>query len=133
MRRSLIEYIVIAGIVTILFAIIGVPTIKCCGGLNIEYSNGSRSGVVQKISKKGFFWKTWEGELNLGYNTYTNDGDSKVLVPAIFEFSVSSDEVAKKLQMAEESGHRVTVEYKQYLLMGYNKGGTGYDITRVKQ
>ena len=32
---------------------------------NYSYSEGERAGVVQKFSKKGWFCKTWEGELNM--------------------------------------------------------------------
>lgn len=105
---------------------------KFLGGLNIEYSEGTRSGVVQKISKKGLIYETWEGELNLGYNTTTNVGESNQIVPAIFEFSVSSDEVAKLIQEAEASGERVTLKYKQYIMHGYHRGSTPYDVVGIK-
>jgi hypothetical protein len=106
---------------------------KFLGGLNIEYSEGTRSGVVQKISKKGLIYETWEGELNLGYNTTASVGESSQIIPAIFEFSVSSDEVAKLVQEAEASGERVTLEYKQYIMHGYDKGSTPYDIVGIKE
>jgi len=107
-------------------------TIKAVGGINIKYSDGSRSGVVQKISKKGLIWSTWEGELNLGYNQSRSNGEGQsTIVPAIFHFSVSSDEVAKQVQVAERSGARVTLEYQQYLVRGYKYGETGYDVTGV--
>lgn len=107
-------------------------TIKCWGGLNIEFSEGSRSGVLKKLSKKGVYWKTWEGELNLGYTeSGTDDKGHQTLRPAIFYFSVSSDAVAEKLKKAEIGGKRVTVDYKQYFMRGYDKGGTPYDVTNV--
>lgn len=106
----------------------GTTCIQAAGGLNYEYSNGSRSGVVQKISKKGFYWETWEGELNLGYMVQTEGG----LTPAIFYFSVSDEEVAKKVQEAEERGGRTTLQYKQYFLRGFKYGGTPYDVVGVK-
>jgi hypothetical protein len=31
--------------------------------LHFSYSKGKRAGYVQKISKKGWLCKTWEGEL----------------------------------------------------------------------
>lgn len=31
--------------------------------LNWSYSEGERAGYVQKLSKKGWFCKTWEGEI----------------------------------------------------------------------
>jgi hypothetical protein len=112
--------------------IIGVFTIKCSGGANLEYATGSRSGVVQKISKKGMIWKTWEGELNLGYNTASSDGNGHTTIaPAIFRFSVESEDVAREVQAAAESGKRVTLEYVHYFLRGYDKGGTSYDVVGV--
>ena len=106
--------------------------IQCCGGLNIEYSEGSRSGVIQKLSKKGVIWKTWEGELNLGYNDSRIDSEGRqTIAPAVFIFSCSSDGTAKSLADAEQAGRRVTIGYKQYLLRGWDKGSTSYDVTKV--
>lgn len=117
-------------ILLVIGACVIITTIKCGGGLNIEYGEGSRSGVVQKISRKGLFWKTYEGELNLGYNTNSGGKFSQV-VPAIFKFSTSNAEVAKVLEDAERSGDRVMLKYKEYLFRGYDKGQTGYDIIEV--
>src|SRR3954470_15000995 len=33
--------------------------------LNYTYSTGNRAGFLQKISKRGWLCKTWEGELQL--------------------------------------------------------------------
>jgi hypothetical protein len=33
--------------------------------LNWSYSEGERAGFMQKLSKKGWLCKTWEGELSL--------------------------------------------------------------------
>lgn len=132
MRKNPIEWIVggaIAGIVALMLLSV---IVKCCGGVNWEYSSGSRSGVIQKLSKKGVIWKTWEGEVNLGYNTSTKDIDGHLTIaPAIFEFSVSDDPVAKVLKDAEADGKRVTVDYKQYFLRGWDKGATSYDVTGI--
>ena len=109
-----------------LFALV----IKATGGVNWKFSEGSRSGVVQKISKKGIFWKTWEGELNLGYNqSHVDENGHQSIVPAIFYFSVSDDRVAAIVKEAEVTGSRLTLDYNQYFLRGWDKGGTSYDIT----
>lgn len=106
--------------------------VKCMGGLNVPFSEGSRSGVVQKISKKGLIWSTWEGELNLGYTTATKDANGGTTInPAIFRFSCSSDSAAKQVQAAERSGKRVTLKYQQYIFRGYKYGDTSYDVTGV--
>ena len=109
-------------------------SVKCMGGLNIEFSDGSRSGVVQKISKKGLIWKTWEGELNLGYTSAKPDGNGgTTIAPAVFHFSCSSDAVATEIQAAERSGKRATLSYKQYMVRGYRYGDTSYDVISVSQ
>lgn len=126
---ELLVSLAICGVAALLIsAFLSIP-IKYVGGLNIEYSEGTRSGVVQKISKKGFIYDTWEGELNMGYNS-TNENNQ--IIPAIFQFSVSSDEVAKLVQDAEASGKRVTLQYKEYILHGYHRGATPYDVIGVK-
>ena len=113
----------------IVAVIIGSVVVKSCGGMNWQFSEGSRSGVIQKLSKKGIIWKTWEGELNLGYNESRSDDQGRqTIAPAIFHFSVESDEVAKLLKAAEVGGKRVTIDYKQYFLRGWDKGGTSYDV-----
>ena len=112
--------------------VIGVCSAKCLGGVNWKYSDGSRSGVVQKISKKGIIWQTWEGELNLGYSKSTsNENGGTTINPAIFYFSCSSNEAAKLVQDAERKGERVTLEYDQYVLRGWKYGGTSYDVKNV--
>ena len=121
-----VAFLAVAALIVVVIAI------KCSGGANIEYATGSRSGVVQKLSKTGAIWKTWEGELNLGYNTASSDGNGHTTIaPAIFRFSVESEDVAREVKAAAESGKRVTLEYVYYFLRGYDKGGTGYDIVGV--
>jgi hypothetical protein len=127
-----VESIMVSSFAAIVLLIIGGYSAKCLGGVNWKYSEGSRSGVVQKISKKGIIWQTWEGELNLGYNTSrSNENGGTTIAPAIFYFSCSSDETAKKVQDAERNGDRVTVEYIQYFLRGWKYGGTSYDVVNV--
>ena len=125
---GLIAYSIIA----VSLSAVAAVAIQCCGGLNIEYSEGSRSGVIQKLSKKGVIWKTWEGELNLGYNDSRIDLEGRqTIAPAVFMFSCSSNDIAKSLTDAEQAGRRVTIGYKQYFLRGWDKGGTSYDVTKV--
>lgn len=125
-KLGFVMFLVVFGLIAASFAV------KSCGGLNWEFSDGSRSGVLQKISKKGIFWKTWEGELNLGYTESTSDSEGRqTLRPAMFYFSVADESVAKRLKAAEIGGKRVTVDYKQYWLRGWDKGGTAYDVFDV--
>jgi hypothetical protein len=72
--------------------------------LRISYSSGERVGYVQKISKKGWVCKTWEGELAMVNLPGT--------APQIFAFSVSDDKVARALEDA--AGKRVSISYEQH-------------------
>jgi hypothetical protein len=71
--------------------------------LTISYSRGDRVGYLQKLSKKGWICKTWEGELAMA----TMPG----VVPEIFSFSIRDDAVATKVN--ELQGRRVALEYSQ--------------------
>jgi hypothetical protein len=131
-KEQSVETLAVLGVLGIIALCVGGCIAKCAGGVNWKYSEGSRSGVVQKISKKGVIWQTWEGELNLGYNTSrSNENGGLTIAPAIFYFSCSSDDAAKKIQEAERNGDRVTLEYSQYFLRGWKYGSTSYDVTGV--
>src|SRR6476646_9803780 len=58
--------------------------------LGYTYSSGERGGYVQKLSKKGWLCKTWEGELAMANLPGT--------MPEIFRFSVRSDSVASLIE-----------------------------------
>ena len=72
--------------------------------LNYSYSKGERAGYVQKISKKGWLCKTWEGELAMANLPGT--------MPEIFSFSVRSDSVAHILE--KDAGKKVSISYEQH-------------------
>lgn len=72
--------------------------------LHYAYSSGERSGYIQKISKKGWICKTWEGELAMT----TVPGTA----PQIFQFSVRNDETARKIE--QSAGQRVALSYEQH-------------------
>lgn len=89
----------------------------------MSYSNGERVGYVQKISRKGWTCKTWEGELTM----VSIPGTS----PQIFPFSVRDDSIARKLNDA--AGKRVALEYEQHKgVPSRCFGETEYFITGVR-
>jgi len=57
--------------------------------LSYTYSEGTRTGFVQKLSRKGWICKTWEGELSMS----TVAGVS----PEIFTFTIRDDSLAAAL------------------------------------
>ncbi len=92
----------------------------------ITYSDGTRSGVVVKVSTKGVFIKTTEGEMNYGGSLDVGG------VPKVFEFSVVDPKIKDELINAEKQGRRCTLHYKQQLLQQFWKGQTSYFITKVE-
>lgn len=91
--------------------------------LHFSYSTGQRAGYVQKISKKGWLCKTWEGELAMS----TVPGTA----PQIFTFSVRDDAVAEKIENA--AGQRVALSYEQHKgVPGSCFAETEYFVTSVR-
>lgn len=72
--------------------------------LNWAYSEGERAGYIQKFSKKGWFCKTWEGELALA----TVPG----VAPTLWEFTVRNEATARQINLA--LGRRVVAYYREH-------------------
>ena len=72
------------------------------------YSDGFRSGMLQKLSHKGNLMKTYEGELVLSSISSTNN---IALASEKFYFSIEIDSLAKR--MMDYEGKKVRVHYKQ--------------------
>jgi hypothetical protein len=91
--------------------------------LTWSYATGERAGYVQKLSKKGWVCKTWEGEMAL----VTMPGT----VAEKFYFTVRDDALAQKLNSLV--GKRLTVSYEQHKgLPTTCFGETEYFATSVK-
>lgn len=129
MRRAytLIELLIVIVIITVILAIVITPIIGLFGGLFPNYSEGERTGIVYKISKKGMIFKSFEGEMNLGGMSESNG----MAVPNKFEFSVMDEDVVKKIETSASSGKRVTVRYSQYWMKPM-KIDSPYVILEVK-
>jgi hypothetical protein len=72
--------------------------------LSYAYSDGRRSGFNQKLSRKGWLCKTWEGELAVS----SFPGQA----PIIFAYSVRDDSVAREIQKLE--GRQVSIDYEEH-------------------
>jgi hypothetical protein len=91
---------------TLLSILVATAGFTCCA-LHWTYSDGQRAGYVQKLARKGWLCKTWEGEMSL------------VTVPGTvadkFRFSVRDDAVANRL--IASAGERVALHYEQHKLI----------------
>ena len=88
-----------------------------------NFSGGERVGKIIKISKKGYVFKTWEGQLNTGE-----------IQQGIWEFSVkpSDDKILNELRDAMRSGSRVALHYDEKYVSVPFLGDTKNFITEVE-
>jgi hypothetical protein len=92
--------------------------------LHWSYSDGERAGYVQKLSRKGWLCKTWEGEIAM----VTMPG----AIPEKFEFSVRDEDVAQKINQL--AGKRVVLDYRQYKFIPSTCfGETEYFVDGVRE
>ena len=90
------------------------------------YSDGFRSGLMQKLSHKGNMVKTYEGELVMSSVSSTNN---VALASEKFYFSVPADSIAKLLQNYE--GRQVKVHYQQKNGKLFWRGESEYLVDEV--
>lgn len=96
-----------------------------------NYSEGTRAGIVVKISKKGYVIKTIEGQLNEGGMA----ADNQNIVPTIWNFSVkrNKEDVLKQLEDVQLSGERVKLYYKEKYYKFPWIGDTKYYVFKVER
>ncbi len=84
----------------------------------IPYSEGTRTGKIIKISKKGIVFKTWEGELSQG-----------LAMSEKFIFSVNDAKVIKDIQKYEGKNN-VKLYYEERYAKLFWQGDTQYFVVR---
>lgn len=102
----------------------------CASACGFQYSDGERTGVVQKLSRKGIFVKTWEGEMAMSGTALDDQGR---IVPNIFKFTIDQEDLVGPVKIAMVSGDRVTIKYHQkiYVLNSFH-GDTRYFVRSVE-
>lgn len=90
------------------------------------YSEGNRAGILQKFSKKGSIFKTYEGELIM--SSIASTGNTTIASEK-FLFSVKDENVAKALFGLE--GKNVTLKYEQKRNHMPWSGDTDYFVTEI--
>lgn len=91
--------------------------------LTWSYSEGERTGYVQKFSHKGWLCKTWEGELTML--------PVQGMVPEKFPFSVRNDALAETI--TKNMAKRMALTYEQHKGIPTSCfGESEYFVTSVK-
>jgi hypothetical protein len=86
-------------------------------------SEGTRSGILQKISKKGRIFKTYEGQMLLVGSSIANK-------ESIFLFSVKDTKTYEEIQRLE--GKNVILTYKELEDSFFWQGDTDYLVEKVE-
>lgn len=98
-----------------------------------SYSEGERAGTLVKLSKKGYVFKTWEGELNT-FMYVSDQAAASAAVNNLWTFSVQDkdQEAIKIMQDAMLNGHRIKLYYKEkYFKLPWN-GDTKYFVYKAE-
>jgi hypothetical protein len=90
------------------------------------YSDGNRTGLLQKFSHKGNIFKTYEGELVL--SSIQSTGGVGIASEKFF-FSVIEDSLAAKMMNYE--GQKITVHYQQKNASLPWRGESEYVVDRI--
>jgi hypothetical protein len=94
-----------------------------------SYSEGTRSGRLIKLSRKGFIFKTWEGQLDVGGLQSGAAGEG---LTSLWDFSVDSGQVMVLSELEKSSGRNVKLHYEERYYRFFWKGDTRHFIVRVE-
>ncbi len=92
-----------------------------------NYSDGYRAGMLQKFSRKGNMFKTYEGEMIL---SSVQSNKNVALASDKFLFSVADVEVARQLEKLQ--GKNVVVHYTEKNSTLPWRGETTFIVSSVK-
>src|SRR5256884_5696474 len=120
----------LASMLKVLLGLLGLLVVGAGGvagfdGLTLHwaYSDGERAGYVQKLSRKGWLCKAWEGEMAM----VTMPGT----VSEKFAFTVPDGAVAAKINASV--GKRMALHYEQHRWVPTSCfGDTEYFVTAVR-
>lgn len=116
--KRLLIALLVAGVVTIGFYFLW---------SNYVYSEGTRAGTLIKISKKGYLFKTYEGQLKMGGIDLKNQDE----LSDTWSFSVRKQAIVDQLE--ELQGERVVLRYEEINYAMPWQGDTNYFIVEVKR
>ncbi len=90
-----------------------------------DYSEGYRAGKIRKFSHKGYFFKTWEGEMVL---------ETTGMAQEVFYFSVDGDDTntIKAIEKAMLDGSRVNAHYEEKFKQITWQGDTKYFLDKIE-
>jgi hypothetical protein len=111
----------------ILLIVLVVIVVSVFASFGFHYSEGNRAGVLIKFSLKGYVFKTYEGELNLGG---MGSIPGTAMQNQMWDFSVRDQATADTLMHYE--GRRVSLHYFEVVKNLPWQGETKYFVDGVQ-
>jgi hypothetical protein len=110
---------VVAGMVVsfVLGVVTVYPSLRAFEGLLEHYSTGVREGYLTKASQKGFVFKTFEAELQVGTGNMAS-------LQQPWQFSIADIQVMHDVESL--LGKKVRVKYNQWFIAPWRQGETQY-------
>ena len=116
-------------VLKLLIVIIVLGAVLAWGLTQFAYSEGERAGVVSKFSRKGYVFKTYEGELNVGAQGQVSNMNQNIWA---FTLQNSNDTaIVNNLEDAMLYGKRVRLHYEQRIIKFFWMGDSEFFVTRV--
>ena len=95
-----------------------------------SYSSGYRAGRIMKLLNKGFVFKTYEGQLDIGgLENVGTDGAATT----VWSFSVKDNEVVENINNAVDEGATVKLHYREKYYKLFFYGDTKYFVYKVEK
>lgn len=124
-----VAYITVIACLVIGFLVVSINVIllngKVLDGCENEFSSGSRVGTITKFSKKGWIFKSYEGEAMIGGLEPGPDGG---LIPVKWSFTVLSKDLVPIVEEAMASGQKVRMDYVQVWARGVIRANSSYRL-----
>lgn len=103
--------------------IIFYPLIALTGGLAEGYAIGTADGYLTQLCLEGVIFKTYEGQIQIGTGKLA-------ALQAPGKFSVSDTNI--KDQIEKNLGKKVRLTYKEWIIMPFRVGRSGYEVIDVE-
>jgi hypothetical protein len=100
-------------------------------GYKANYSEGNRTGRVMKFSKRGYVFKTYEGQLDLTNITKNNSG----MISGTWDFSVHGNDEATiaAIDKAMTENKPIKLHYEEKFFQFSWRGDTKYFVVKVEE
>ena len=107
-------------------------SIICMSSCKENYSNGEKVGNLIEFTRKGVFWNSWEGRLNMTQTGMNTSGE-----PFSFSFDNDRDDqdsLITLMKQAQVEGWKLKIKYHEVWGLKncfYNRGETDYFVDDV--